>query len=83
MSAEFWAILGVGVALGGLHWRVYARLDARIDAIDRRMNERIDVLGQRMNKRFDAVDQRVNDLDRRLARIEGWIAGRFREDVSA
>ncbi len=72
MSAEFWAILGVGVALGGLHWRVYARLDARIHAIDRRMN-----------KRFDAVDQRVNDLDRRLARIEGWIAGRFREDVSA
>ena len=28
MSAEFWAILGVGVALSGLHWRTLTRIDA-------------------------------------------------------
>ena len=27
MSAEFWAILGVGVVLVGLHWRTLARID--------------------------------------------------------
>ena len=61
MSAEFWAIIGVGVAGLALGWRVYARIEAR----------------------FDGVDQRLNDLDRRLARIEGWIAGRFREEPTA
>lgn len=61
MSAEFWAILGVGVAVLGLGWRVYARLDARLDILRGGMS---------------AVKER-------LARIEGWIARRFREDVSA
>lgn len=58
MSAEFWAILGVGVALTAvgvtaitLGWSMYARLDARLAAVEK---------GQ--------------------ARIEGWIAGRFREE---
>ena len=33
MSAEFWAILGVGMAVVGLHWRTLARLDALNDRI--------------------------------------------------
>ena len=61
MSAEFWAIIGVGAAGLALGWRVYARIEAR----------------------FDGVDQRLNDLDRCLARIEGWVAGRFREEPTA
>ena len=61
MSAEFWAIIGVGAAGLALGRRVYARIEAR----------------------FDGVDQRLNDLDRGLARIEGWIAGRFREEPTA
>ena len=60
MSAEFWAIMGVGMALAGLQWRMYASLNARID--------RVEVLQR--------------DMDRRLARIEGWIAGRFCEELS-
>ena len=59
MNPEFWAILGVGVAGLALGWHVYARIDTR----------------------FDAVDRRLNDLDRPLARIEGWIAGRFGEET--
>ena len=27
MSADVWAIIGVGVALGGLHWRTLTRID--------------------------------------------------------
>ena len=59
MSPEFWAIIGVGVALSGLQWRMYASLSARISDLE----------------------SRVSDIDRRLARIEGWIAGRFREEA--
>ena len=59
MSPEFWAIIGVGVALSGLQWRMYASLSARIGNLE----------------------SRVSDIDRRLARIEGWIAGRFREEA--
>ena len=51
MSAEFWAILGVGVALAGLQWRMYASLSTRINRIE----------------------TRVNDIDRRLARLEGQV----------
>ena len=51
MNPEFWAIIGVGVALAGLQWRLYAILNARIDRLETRMD-----------------------------RIEGWIAGRFREE---
>ena len=68
MSAEFWSIvavgvtvLGLGVAVLGLGWRMYVKLDAKLDAFQGK------------------VDARLTDLDRRLARIEGWIAGRFGE----
>lgn len=67
MSPELWAIIGVGVAGVGLHWRALARIDA--------LNVRIDALQSDM-------DRRLSDLDRRLARIEGWIAGRFREETA-
>ena len=33
MSAEFWVILAVGVALAGLQWRMYAGLNGRMDQI--------------------------------------------------
>ena len=72
MSAEFWsivavgvAVLGLGVAILGLGWRMYVKLDAKLDAFQAR------------------VDTRLTDLDRRLARIEGWIAGRFGEASAA
>ena len=63
MSAEFWAIMGVGVALVGLHWRVLVRLDA-------------------LNARIDSLAERIGAVEQCLARIEGWIAGRFREEVA-
>ena len=72
MSAEFWSIiavgvtvLGLGVAVLGLGWRMYVKLDAKLDAFQAK------------------VDARLTDLDRRLARIEGWIAGRFGEASTA
>lgn len=67
MSAEFWAIMGVGVALAGLQWRMYASLNGRMDRIEARMG--------RMQEDLASVKER-------LARIEGWIDGRFTEGVT-
>ena len=82
MSAEFWAILGVGAAgLGfgvtmlGLGWRVYHRLDTRLDMLRDDVTRRFGDL----DRRFNDLDRRISDLDRRLARVEGWIEGRFRD----
>ncbi len=71
MSAEFWAIIGVGVALAGLQWRMYASLNASLNA---RM-DRIEV-------RLDRVEADLTSVKERLSRIEGWIAGRFREETA-
>lgn len=72
MSAEVWstvavgvAVLGLGGAVLGLGWRMYVRLDAKLEAFQSK------------------VDARLTDLDRRLARIEGWIAGCFGEASAA
>ena len=68
MSAEFWAIIGVGVAILSLGvtgmvvgWHMFSSLRGDISAMDRRLNA----------------------MDRRLARIEGWIEGRFKEGAAA
>ena len=71
MNAEIWTMLAVGVALAGLQWRMYASMTGRMDRLEGRM----DTLQR-------DVGQRLSDLDRRLARIEGWIAGRFREETA-
>lgn len=67
MSAEFWAIIGVGVALAGLQWRMYASLNGRMDRIEARL---------------DRIEADLTSVKERLSRIEGWIAGRFREEMA-
>ena len=74
MSAEFWAIIGVGVALAGLQWRMYASLNARMDRIEARMD--------RIEARLDRIEADLTSVKERLSRIEGWIAGRFREETA-
>ena len=66
MNPEFWAIIGVGVALAGLQWRMYASLNARMDRIEARM---------------DLIEADLTSIKERLSRIEGWIAGRFGEET--
>ena len=66
MNPEFWAIIGVGVALAGLQWRLYATLNTRMDRIEARM---------------DRIETDLTSIKERLSRIEGWIAGRFGEET--
>ena len=72
MTPEFWAIIGVGVALAGLQWRLYGSLNARMDRIETRMD--------RMEARIDRIEADLTSIKERLSRIEGWIAGRFGEE---
>jgi len=67
LSPEFWAIMGVGVALAGLQWRMYASLNGRMDCIEARM---------------DRMQEDLASVKERLARIEGWSDGRFTEGVT-
>ena len=60
LSAEFWAIIGIGVTIVGLGWHAYNGLNTSIDALQRD----------------------VSNVKERLAHIEGWIEGRFREGTS-
>ena len=69
MNPAFWAIIGVGVALAGLLWRLYATLGARMDRMEARM--------ERLESRMDRIEADIGSIKERLSRIEGWIAGRF------
>ena len=74
MSAEFWALLGVGAAMAGLQWRMYASLNGRLDRIEGRLD--------RIEGRMDRMQEDLTSVKERLSRIEGWIAGRFREETA-
>jgi len=59
MEAD-WPTIAVMVAIGGLLWRQIASQGSDIRALAGRV---------------DALGVQVADVDRRLARLEGWIEG--------
>ena len=63
---------------GGLQWRMYASLNANLNG---RMN-RIEVHMDRIETRLDRIEADLTSVKERLSRIEGWIAGRFREETA-
>ena len=81
MTPEFWAIIGVGVALGTLtlngHRRIHARLDRDIGSLEARIERDIGGLNGRIERdigglggRMDRLDNRLDRLDNRLDRLE-------------
>ena len=79
MNPEFWAIIGVGVALAGQQWRLYGSLNARMDRLEARM-DRLEARMDRIEARMDRIEADLTSIKERLSRIEGWIAGRFGEE---
>ncbi len=89
MTPEFWAIIGVGVALGTLtlngHRRIHARLDRDIGSLEARIErdiggldgrmDRLDNRLDRLEKRLDRVDAGVAELRERMAYVEGVLEG--------
>ena len=87
MGPEFLAIIGVGIALTGVQWRLYRTLNislgARVDALGAQihaLSQRIDHLETRFETRMDHIEADLTSVKERLSRIEGWIAGRFGEE---
>ena len=68
MSAELWAILGVGIALGGLMWRML-----------RSMRQDMDLRFKQVDKRFEQVAECFRDVRRQLARLADDHSGLARE----
>ena len=95
MNAEIWTIIAVGVALAGLQWRMHvslsSSLNGRMDRIEAGIESRFASFDTRLagfetrldsvNARLDALKDDVDGMKERLSRIEGWIAGRFREET--
>ena len=67
MSAEFWAIIGVGVAVSASDGEPTKACAETLTAF---------------TPGLDGVKDRIGNVEQRLARIEGWIAGRFREEAA-
>jgi len=68
MSAEVWAILGVGIALAGLMWRML-----------RSMREDMDRRFKQVDKRFEQVAECFREVWRQLARLADDHNGLARE----
>ena len=84
MNPEFWAIIGVGVALAGLQWRLYGSLNANLSALNANLSVRMDRIEARMDRieaRMERIEAGLTSIKERLSRIEGWIAGRFGEET--
>ena len=65
MSAEVWAILGVGIALGGLMWRM---LRSMRQDMDRRFGQ-VDKRFEQVDKRFEQVAECFREVRQQLARL--------------
>ena len=65
MSAEFWAVIGVGIAIMGLVWR----LDTRFNSLDTRFNG-VDMRFNGLDARLDSVQTDIAGIKERLAAVE-------------
>lgn len=65
MSAEFWAVIGVGIAVLGLVWR----LDARFNGLEARLDGRLG----RLEERLDGVQTDMAGIKERLAAVEATL----------
>lgn len=77
MSPELIGILAVGVALAGIIFTGFRRLDSRIDHLEKQTNERFDRIGDRIT----ALDRGQAELRERMAKLEGLLEG-LREAIS-
>ncbi len=72
MSAEFIAIIAVGLSLAGLMLRTARQSDQRMDRQDGRM-DRLESRMERLENRMMAMEQGLAELRERMARLEALL----------
>ena len=77
MSAEVWAILGVGIALGGLMWRMLRSI--RQDMDRRFVSNRWRSASERCGASLPGLADDHSGLARELSELRGEIRGRLDE----
>lgn len=77
ISPELIAIGILGVALVSLGWKVSSDIKRELRQEIHYVRE--DVAGLRVN--VAALGDRIGSLEQRMARFEGWIEGRFTEEL--
>ena len=75
MSAEVWAILGVGIALGGLMWRMLRSMRQDMDHQFKQVDKRF----EQVDRRFEQVAECFREVRRQLARFADDHNGLARE----
>ena len=75
MSAEVWAILGVGIALGGLMWRMLRSLRQDMD----RRFEQVAECFREVRRQLARLAEDHNGLAREFSELRGEIRGRLDE----
>ena len=79
MSAEVWAILGVGIALGGLMWRMLRSLrhdmDRRFEQVDKRF-EQVAECFREVRRQIASLAEDHHTLAREFYELRGEIRGR-------
>ena len=66
--------IGQLIAMGGMFWFFYSRLEGKIEKSEQRLEIKINVLDEKITGRIDRLSEKVEDIDRRLCRIEGSLA---------
>ena len=82
MTGEIWTILGVGIAIIGLGWRMYESLRQDIGGL---RGEISSIRGEVGGLRGEIRDVRteIADLRERMAKLEGLFEGYVRGDYRA
>ena len=81
MSGELLAVVGVGVALAGLIWRLHGQTDGRLDRIE----ARLDTLAQDVasgKERMAAIETRLERMEVRLDGIEARLDAQAQDVAS-
>ena len=88
ISAELIAIGILGVSLVSLGWKVTGDLRKEFHLVCNQVTGELrqethfvrNDVGQ-LGDRIGNLDHRIGNLEQRMARLEGWIQGRFKEEL--
>ena len=69
MSAEVWTILSVGIALGGLMWRMLRSLRNDMDRRFEQMSEQVERRFGLVDRQFAEIREKFAEIDRRFEQV--------------